>query len=150
MSFSNDEQLYRQIIMDHYQHPRNKGLLKDEGYVNILKNNPTCGDTLTVQMKFDGDRIVDVRQDGSGCSICCASSSMMSDLFIGKTINEVSLITEAFENMLFMKEFDAEIIEEAIALNGVSKLPPRIKCATLSWNATKDVIQKYKEEGSYE
>lgn len=150
MSYSNNEQLYRQIIMDHYQHPRNKGLSKDEGYVNVLKNNPTCGDTLTLQLKFDGQQIIDVRQDGEGCSICCASSSMMSELFVGKTISEVEAITTAFENMLFMREFDEEIIEEAIALQGVSKLPPRIKCATLSWAATKDAIEKYKKEGTYE
>ncbi|MGL4662208.1 MAG: Fe-S cluster assembly sulfur transfer protein SufU [Culicoidibacterales bacterium] len=150
MSYSNNEQLYRQIIMDHYQHPRNKGLSKEEGYVNILKNNPTCGDTLTIQIKFENEKVIDVRQEGEGCSICCASSSMMSELLKGKTIEEVERIIESFENMLFMKEFDEELIEEAISLQGVAKLPPRIKCATLAWGATRDVIKKYQKEGHYE
>lgn len=147
MSYSDNEQLYRQIIMDHYQHPRNKGLLKEEGYVNVLKNNPTCGDTLTVQLKFDGEKIIDVRQDGEGCSICCASSSMMSELLIGKSIQEAQMIIEAFENMLFMKSFNEDVIEEAISLQGVAKLPPRIKCATLAWGATQDAITKYQKGG---
>lgn len=150
MSYSDNEQLYRQIIMDHYQHPRNRGLCKTDGYINILKNNPTCGDTLTVQLKFDQDIIIDVRQEGEGCSICCASSSMMSELLIGKSINDANNIITAFENMLFIKSFDEDIIEEAIALQGVSKLPPRIKCATLAWSATQEAIIKYQKEGHYE
>lgn len=148
MSYSDNEQLYRQIIMDHYQHPRNKGLSKEEGYVNVLKNNPTCGDTLTVQLKFTDDTIIDVRQEGEGCSICCASSSMMSQLLIGKSIAEAKAIIESFENMLFMKPFEEDMIEEAIALQGVSKLPPRIKCATLAWGATQDAIIKYQKGGT--
>lgn len=145
MSYSNNEALYRQIIMDHYQNPRNNTLSKETGFVNIAKNNPSCGDSIVVQLKFNKNIVEKVNTEGSGCSICCASASMMTELFQNKTIEEVENITKQFENMLFMLEFEADVIEEAIALNGVSKLPPRIKCATLSWSAALDAIVKYKE-----
>lgn len=131
----NKDQLYRQVIMDHYRNPRNKGLVDDEGYVCVHHNNPSCGDDITVQTKVENGIVKDVKHDGSGCSICCSSASMMSEVMIGETVKEAIKISENFENMLLKKEFDEDVLEEAISLEGVSNLPPRIKCASISWKA---------------
>lgn len=143
MSYSDQSQLFRQIIMDHYRNPRNKGLAADpRGYMTIHLKNPSCGDDLTVQLKVEGELIKEIRQNGEGCSICCASASMMSELLEAKTIAEAEAVIEQFNLMVKAEDFDEDMIGDAISLQGVSHLPQRVKCATLGWQACERGLKK--------
>jgi nitrogen fixation protein NifU and related proteins len=136
------DELYRQVIMDHYQHPRNQGKL-DEETVNIMLKNPTCGDEIALQLLIQEGRVVDVRFSGIGCSSSIASASMMTEAIKGKTVEEALGIAEEFRKMMRGEEaVDLEQLGDLEALQGVSKFPARIKCATLAWNA----LQKATEQ----
>lgn len=133
---NNMENLYRQVIMDHYKNPRNKGLKDDKEYKTVHIKNPTCGDDITVQSKIVNGTVEDVRHDGTGCSICCSSASVMSEVLIGKSKEEAIAITENYLKMLSNKEFDEEVeLEDAIVYSGVRKFPARVKCASIAWKA---------------
>ena len=137
------QNLYRQVIMDHYKNPRNKGLLQEEGYKTVHIKNPTCGDDITIQSKLEDGTVKDVRHDGTGCSICCSSASVMSEVLIGKPVTDAKKITGAYLNMLGNKEFDESIeLEDAIAYSGVRQFPARIKCATIAWKALEGTIEE--------
>ncbi len=139
----NLEDLYRQVIMDHYKNPRNKGLLKDPTYKTIHLKNPTCGDDITVQSKIENGRIKDIKHDGTGCSICCSSASVMSEILIGKTKEEAKLVTKTYLAMLTNKPYDKTVeLEDAIVYEGVNKFPARIKCASISWKAFEATIEE--------
>ena len=129
-----DPQLLREIIMDHYDHPRNRGLVEDETYKKVNMNSDTCIDDLDIQVKFDGDKIADVRYDGEACAICTSSTSIMSELVIGKTKEEAKRIIENYMNMIYERDYDEDLLEEAIAFKNTHKQANRIKCATLGWN----------------
>ncbi len=137
------ELLYRQVIMEHYKNPRNKGLVNDSTYKTIHIKNPTCGDDITVQSKIENGVVKDIRHDGTGCSICCSSASVMSETLIGKDKSDAKNITEAYINMLTNKEYDKTIdLEEAIAYQGVRKFPARIKCASIAWKAFEGTLEE--------
>jgi len=137
------ENLYRQVIMEHYKNPRHKGLVNQEGYHTSHIKNPTCGDDITVQSKIEDGIIIDIRHEGTGCSICCSSASVMSEVLIGKTVEEAKKILVTYLNMLTNKEFDEEVeLEDAIAYQGVSKFPARIKCASIAWKAFEDTLKE--------
>jgi SUF system NifU family Fe-S assembly protein len=139
----NLEVLYRQVIMDHYKNPRNKGLLQDSAYKTIHIKNPTCGDDITIQSKIEDGLVKDVRHDGTGCSICCSSASVMSETLIGKSVQEATKIKDAYINMLTNKEFDEDVeLEDAIAYSGVRKFPARIKCASIAWKAFEGTLNE--------
>lgn len=145
MSFSNLEQLYRQVIMDHYKNPRNKGLLETEGYHQVHLKNPTCGDDVVVQVKIEEDRIEDIRHEGTGCSICCSSASVMSQTLIDKTVIEAADIAKNFYEIVQGNEFDEELdMGDAPVYQGVAKFPARVKCATISWKAAEQAINELK------
>ena len=128
--------LYRQIIMDHYKNPLNKGLVNNEKYLTIHMNNPSCGDDIIVQFLEDDQKIVDIRHDGTGCSICCSSASVMSSVLVNKSKEQVLDIIDNFYSMLTNNEYDNNLIKaDLLAYHGVSQFPARIKCATLSWKA---------------
>ncbi len=138
------EDLYRQVIMDHYKNPRNKGLVKDDSYKEIHLHNPSCGDDITIEVKVENDVITDVLQDGTGCSICCSSASVMSETLKGKTIEEAKKIIEDFFEMIQgnnITEDEEEALGEALAYKGVSQFPARIKCATLAWKACEKALE---------
>ena len=141
------EDLYREIILDHYRNPRNRGELPVPPAHRVEGFNPLCGDEVVIYLDVDGDKVTDVRIDGQGCSISQSSASMMSAAVKGKTVREVRAITRAFKAMMSIHESsldggDGEPIEvdpdiklgDLEALRGVVKFPVRIKCATLSWN----------------
>ena len=107
--------------MDHYRNPRNKGLVEDDEYVTIFLRNPSCGDDLTVQVKANGDKIESIRQYGTGCSICCSSASMMSELLASKTLTEAAQLINQFYLMVEAKPYDEEALGDAISLQGVAK-----------------------------
>ena len=142
----NLEQLYRQVIMDNYKNPKNKGLVNDENYINIHLKNPSCGDDMKVCCRIEGNVIKDVRHDGHGCSICCSSASVMSELLKGKTVTTAKEIVNDFYEMVKGNDVsDEERMDEAIAYKSVSQFPARIKCATLSWKAIEEAINKNEE-----
>ncbi|GAA0326841.1 iron-sulfur cluster assembly scaffold protein SufU [Bacillus carboniphilus] len=135
MSFNNLDTLYRQVIMDHYKNPRNKGKLED-GTFTIDMNNPTCGDRINLTMKVEDGVVKDAKFEGEGCSISMASASMMTQTIKGKDIETALKLSKIFSDMMQGKEYDDDIdLGDIEALQGVAKFPARIKCATLSWKA---------------
>ncbi|MDI3256480.1 MAG: SUF system NifU family Fe-S cluster assembly protein [Kyrpidia sp.] len=128
------DDLYRQVIMDHYQHPRNRGTLGD-GAVSVHLHNPTCGDEITLQLAVEGDVVRDIRFEGIGCSISIASASMMTEAVKGKSVKDALSLAESFHRLIRGEEEDEEDLGDLEALRGVSKFPARVKCALLAWNA---------------
>ena len=132
---SNLDQLYRQVIMDHYKNPRNKGSIED-GALTIDMNNPTCGDRIHLTIQVEDGVVQNAKFDGEGCSISMSSASMMTQAIKGKNIDEALKLSQIFSDMMLGKEYDDSIdLGDIEALNGVSKFPARIKCATLAWRA---------------
>lgn len=127
------DELYRQVIMDHYKRPRNSGNY-DEEAVTVEMNNPSCGDRIKLQLKVKDNVVEGAKFVGEGCSISIASASMMTDAIKGKTLEEALELGEQFSNMMKGDAMEFEY-EELEALSGVNKFPARIKCATLAWNA---------------
>jgi nitrogen fixation NifU-like protein len=135
MSFKNLDTLYRQVIMDHYKKPRNKGILED-GNLTIDMNNPTCGDRIRLTMKVTDGIVADAKFEGEGCSISMSSASMMTQAVKGQDIETALKFSETFSEMIQGKEYDQNLdLGDIEALQGVSKFPARIKCATLAWKA---------------
>lgn len=136
MSFNNDlDLLYRRVIMDHYKNPRNRGSI-DGDSLTIEMNNPTCGDRILLQLKVEDGTIADAKFEGEGCSISLASASMMTQVIKGKTVEEALHLSHLFSDMMQRKDYDHDIdLGDIEALQGVSKFPARIKCATLAWKA---------------
>lgn len=128
------DDLYREVIMDHYQHPRNQGDIAD-GAVSVDMKNPTCGDEITLYMTIEDGVVKDVRFKGVGCSISMASASMMTEAVKGKPIAEALTLAKAFRKMMTGESTDSDQLGDLEALSGVSKFPARIKCATLAWSA---------------
>ncbi len=143
MSNVNLDTLYRQVIMDHYKHPRNRGEFEDES-MTIEMNNPTCGDRIFLQFQLDGDVVEDIKFTGEGCSISLASASMMTQAVKGKKIDQALHLSDLFSDMMLGKEVDMDEfgLEDIEALQGVSNFPARIKCATLAWKAMERVAEE--------
>ncbi|MCM3739327.1 SUF system NifU family Fe-S cluster assembly protein [Oceanobacillus luteolus] len=143
MSFNNLDSLYRQVIMDHYKNPKNKGLA-DGGSLTVDMNNPTCGDRIQLQLQIEDGVVKSARFDGEGCSISMSSASMMTQAIKGKPIDDALAMSELFSDMMLGKEVDTEGFDlgDIIALQGVSKFPARIKCATLAWKALEKGVQE--------
>lgn len=137
------EDLYRDIIMEHYKNPRNNGLLENDKYKKVNLLNPSCGDDVTIQVLVEDKKIKDIRHDGHGCSICCSSASVMSETLINKTTEEAQNIIDEYMVMLTGKEYNKNILKgEAIAYTGVSKFPARIRCASIAWKAMEEALSE--------
>jgi nitrogen fixation NifU-like protein len=146
------EDLYREIVLDHYKTPRNRGELDTPPAVRVEGLNPLCGDEVVVYVVLDGDTLRDIKIGGQGCSISQSSASMMSAAVKGKDLGDISELTHAFKGMLNVGDHghDGDDVEphehpeiamgELEALKGVMKFPSRIKCATLSWNTLSQAI----------
>ncbi|GGD06747.1 Fe-S cluster assembly sulfur transfer protein SufU [Pontibacillus salipaludis] len=137
MSFNNLDQLYRQVIMDHYKNPRNKGALEGD-HLTVDMNNPTCGDRIQLQLQVEDGIVQEAKFDGEGCSISMSSASMMTQAIKGKSVDEAVKMSHVFSDIMQGKDISEEMEEELgdiQALQGVSKFPARIKCATLAWKA---------------
>ena len=143
------DNLYQEVILDHYKNPQNKKLASDND-AQVHHVNPSCGDEVTLGVKLDGDKVLSINWEGVGCSISQASTSIMSDLLIGRTLTEANVISENFLHLMQSKgaeEGDPEVLEDAVALAGVSQYPARIKCALLGWMAFKDAsVQAHSKE----
>ena len=141
MSFNNLDQLYRQVIMDHYKTPRNKGTLENDD-INIEMNNPTCGDRIQLTLQVEDGMVKDAKFDGEGCSISMASASMMTQAVKGKDVDTALQLSKIFSDMMLGKEYDDSVdLGDIEALQGVSQFPARIKCATLAWKAMEKGVQ---------
>lgn len=125
--------------MDHYKSPRHKGL---KGYHQVHLHNPSCGDDVTVEAKIVDGKLVEVNHDGQGCSICCSSASVMSEVMSGKDVLVAKEMIEDYFKMIKGEEIsDEERLEDALVYQGVAQFPARMKCATISWQALKDIIE---------
>ena len=140
-----DPMIMREIIMDHYQNPRNHGLVYDDSYQKVNMDSSTCIDDIDVQAKFNGDVVEDVRFDGEACAICTASTSIMTELVKGKTKEEAMHIVDNYMHMIYEKEYDPELLEEAIAFKNTHKQANRIKCATLGWTGFLKLLEGSEE-----
>lgn len=128
-----EPEIKRNIILDHYQNPRNKGLTGNKDYKTINMNNESCIDEVNLEIKVENGIIKDIKFDGEACAICTSSTSIMTDTLIGKTTEEAKKILQNFLNMLDEKPYDKEMLEEAIVYDDIHKQPNRKKCALLSW-----------------
>lgn len=135
------DDLYRRVIMDHYQSPRNKGVIEDPDITVQLKN-PTCGDRISLQMKVENGKIKEAKFDGEGCSISMASASMMTQAVKGLEVNQALDLSDRFSKMLLGEETNTDDFEDIESLQGVCKFPARIKCATLAWKAMEKGVKE--------
>lgn len=142
------DQLYQEIILDHYKRPQGRGLREPFG-AEVHHVNPTCGDEVTLRVQLDGDKIVDISYEGHGCSISQASASILHELLSGRTVEEAFRVHAAFVELMGGKGQivpDEEVLGDAIAFAGVAKYPARVKCALLSWMALKDAVARVEEK----
>ena len=137
-----DSNMKRSIILEHYQNPKNKGLIDDNSYIKINMNNESCIDEIDLMVKLENNKIVDIKFDGEACAICTSSTSIMIDTLIGKTLEEATNIFNNFNNMLDEKEYDSNILEQANVYDDIYKQPNRKKCALLPWWGIEKVLNK--------
>jgi nitrogen fixation NifU-like protein len=138
------DQLYQEVILDHYKHPHGRGL-RDPYDAEAHHVNPTCGDEVTLRVHLDGDRVEDVSYDGMGCSISQAAASVLYDLVRGVTVKEALERHDAFQALMSGRgtvEPDEDVLEDGVAFAGVAKYPSRVKCALLPWMAFKDATAR--------
>ena len=143
MNYSND--LYRNIILDHIEKTSEKKDINKDDYLKAYLKNPSCGDDVFIYVLIDNNYVKDLYYEVNGCSVCKASTSIMSELLIGKSKDEINVIINNINNMLIGKEFNHDLVSEAIAFEGIKNLPPRIKCALLPYKAYKKAIGDYDE-----
>jgi nitrogen fixation protein NifU and related proteins len=140
------DDLYQELILDHYRAPRHRGTL-EHASVAVDHDNPLCGDQLHLELVIADGRVADIAHSGEGCSISQSSASMMADAIHGKTTDEALDLVEHFRLMMHGTEAgDEDRLGDAIALEGVARYPVRIKCALLSWMALKDAVQSYADK----
>ncbi|MCY7035520.1 Fe-S cluster assembly sulfur transfer protein SufU [Streptococcus sanguinis] len=145
MALSKLDSLYKAVVTDHSAHPHHHGKL--ENVEQVVLNNPTCGDVISLSVKFNvEDKIEDIAFVNSGCTISTASASMMTDAVLGKTKEQALELAEVFSQMV-QGQVDSRQKElgDGAFLAGVAKFPQRIKCATLGWNALKRAIEEDKK-----
>ena len=141
-----DPMVLRSIIMDHYEYPRNHELTEKEDYKKKHMASESCIDDIYVQAKIEDGIVEDIRFDGVACTISTASTSIMSELLKGKTTQEAKHIIENYYQMIDQKEYDEELLEEAVAFHNVGKQANRIKCATIGWKAMEELLLESEEK----
>jgi nitrogen fixation protein NifU and related proteins len=138
------DNLYQEVILDHYKRPKNKEL-KPNPTVQVHHVNTSCGDEITLNLKLSGNFVESVTWTGVGCSISQASTSVMSELLTGKTTSDALELVDEFQRMLQSKGSDLgdeSKLEDGVAFAGVAKFPARVKCALLGWMAFKDAVSQ--------
>jgi nitrogen fixation NifU-like protein len=134
------EDLFKEVILDHYKNPRNKRPLTG-AVLSCTANNPLCGDELTVHARIEGDHVAEVTFEGTGCSISQASASMMTEAVSGKSLADAQTLAANFRSMMEGKHDPTEEeFGDLVALKGVVKYPVRIKCAVLAWDVLQDSL----------
>ena len=144
------DSMYQQIILDHYKRPQHRGL-PDSYDAEVHHVNPTCGDEVTLRVKIAAGKIADLGWEGEGCSISQASTSVMSDLVVGKPVTDALALQQKFLDLMQSRGTaeltadDEDELEDAVAFEGVSKYPARVKCALLGWMAMKSAVADAEE-----
>ena len=148
------DELYREVILDHYRNPRRKGTLTRD-HIHAEGQNPSCGDEFSLDLAVEDGMVVDAAIQGIGCSISQASGSMMAEAIVGKELGEVARLTNAFKVMMSIQEgenpVDSErpgsVLGDLEALQGVRRFPVRIKCADLPWTTLEDALSQLESNG---
>ncbi|MDP7702447.1 MULTISPECIES: Fe-S cluster assembly sulfur transfer protein SufU [unclassified Mycobacterium] len=140
------EQMYQDVILDHYKHPHHRGLREPFG-AEVFHVNPVCGDevTLRVSLSEDGQTVADISYDGQGCSISQAATSVLTEQVIGQSVSQALDTIDAFTEMVSSRgtvQGDEDVLGDGIAFAGVAKYPARVKCALLGWMAFKDALAR--------
>ncbi|MBF0715339.1 Fe-S cluster assembly sulfur transfer protein SufU [Gemelliphila palaticanis] len=138
MSFSNLKEIYKQVILDHSKYPHNYGSLDSIYKLEML--NPSCGDKITISMDIENNHIKDIKFVGTGCSISMASASMLTDEIKGLSLEKAEKKINTFLNMIMGNDYDENLLEDSVALENISTLPARVKCATLAWKISEKII----------
>lgn len=147
------DSMYQQIILDHYKRPQHRGL-PDEYDAEVTHVNPTCGDEVTLRLRLSDGVIADLGWEGEGCSISQASTSVMSDLVVGKPVKDALALQQKFLDLMQSRGTaeltadDEDDLDDAVAFEGVSKYPARVKCALLGWMAMKSAVADAEEKNS--
>lgn len=140
-----DQNVKREVILEHYQNPVNRGLIDDDSYILVNTNNESCIDEINLMVKIEDNKIVDARFDGEACAICTSSTSIMIHTLIGKTLEEAIEIYKNFSQMINEESYDEDILEEAAVYDDIYKQPNRKKCALLPWWGFEKVVNKIKK-----
>ena len=137
-----DPTLKRRIMLEHYEHPINRGLIEDDTYIKINTNNESCIDNLDIMYKIENGRISDIRFDGEACVISISATSIMIKNLIGKTKEQIMEILENYENMIDQREYDEHILGELNVYHDNYQQPNRKKCALLPFESLKKILEK--------
>ena len=138
------DDLYQELILDHYRRPRHRGTL-DAPTVAVDHHNPMCGDEIHMELRIEDDLIAEVAHSGQGCSISQSAASMLSEVARGRSLDEALALVEHFRRVMHSDEApDEDRLGDAVALEGVARYPARVKCALLSWLALKDAVQTHR------
>ena len=140
----NDPMIKREIIMDHYENPRNKGLVDDPRYIKVNMNSESCIDDIDIQILVENNIIKDFRFDGVGCTIATSSTSILSELVIDQSIEHAYEIIKNYNDMIKELSYDEELLQEAVVFKDVSKQANRIKCATIGYNGLLELLESLK------
>lgn len=138
-----DPNLKRSIILDNYEDTTNRKDIEDKNYIKHNSRNISCIDNINLYIKITNNTIEDIKFNGEACVISIATTSIMSKLLKGKTIQQAIKIIKNYNNMIEEKEYDSKLLEEANVFNDIYKQPNRIKCATLTWNGLLEELTKY-------
>ena len=143
------EELYREVILDHYRNPRRRGTLTGD-HIHAEGQNPSCGDEFSLDLAVENGTVIDVAMQGQGCSISQASGSMMVEAIVGKSLTEVADLTHKFKVMMSIEDGDdpmdtdrpGSVLGDLESLRGVKRFPVRIKCADLPWTTLEDALRQ--------
>ena len=148
MNIISDPELRREIILDNYQNPTNRGLINDSHYIKENTNNESCIDNLDIEMKVENDIITDIRFDGEACAISTSATSIMIRTLLGKTTVEARKILKNYDNMILEKEYDEDVLGELIVYDEIYKQPNRKTCALLPRNAIVKMLDRLDESSN--
>lgn len=139
-----DPMVVREVIMDHYEYPRHHSMTLKPNYLKTHMASESCIDDITIEADIQNGIIKDLNFTGEACTISTASTSMMAELVIGKSVDEAKTIIDNYYKMIDGKEYDETVLDEAVVLQGVSKQANRIKCATIGWHGLEQLIESSK------
>ncbi len=138
-----DKEVRREIILDNYQNPVNKGLIEDDTYILKNTNNDSCIDNIDMMMKIEDDKVVDIVFDGEACAICTSATSILIKTLIGKTVSETEEIIKNYQNMINEEEYDKNLLGELNVYDEIYMQPNRKTCALLPSRAVVNIIKEY-------
>ena len=140
-----DENIKREIIMEHYQNPINRHIVEDNSYIKVNTSNSSCIDNLDIYIKIEDDIIKDIAFTGEACAISISSTSIMIENLIGKSVEEARIIINNFDDMINEKEYDATILNNALVYDEIYKQNSRKTCAFLPYRGFREALDKYQK-----